>query len=142
MKDNPQLVGPVISALKTLAIVFGSLAVGGAIIAGVAAAFSLVSGPVLAVVGAIALLTLGLKYAWENSETFRDIVLGTWEKVKEGARLAVEFFKTNVVPTFVQAWQSIPEKAQVLLDFFQRSDESRVGKDCGRTCRSRWSPDH
>src|SRR3546814_6981545 len=50
MKDNPQIVGPVISALKTLAIVFGSLAVGGAIIAGVAAAFSLVSGPVLAVV--------------------------------------------------------------------------------------------
>src|SRR3546814_18742882 len=40
MKDNPQIVGPVISALKTLAIVFGSLAVGGAIIAGVAAAFS------------------------------------------------------------------------------------------------------
>src|SRR3546814_12884731 len=23
-----------------------------------------------------------------------------------------------------------------------RSEERRVGKECGRTCRSRWSPDH
>src|SRR3546814_16670898 len=57
---------------------------------------------------------------WSSDVCSSDlIVLGTWEKVKEGARLAVEFFKTNVVPTFVQAWQSIQEKAQVLLDFFQ-----------------------
>src|SRR3546814_19149425 len=25
---------------------------------------------------------------------------------------------------------------------FYRSDESRVGTECGRTCRSRWSPFH
>src|SRR3546814_14946133 len=24
----------------------------------------------------------------------------------------------------------------------QRSEERRVGKECGSTCRSRWSPDH
>src|SRR3546814_13167917 len=24
----------------------------------------------------------------------------------------------------------------------QRSEERRVGKECGGTCRSRWSPDH
>src|SRR3546814_3400191 len=74
MKDNPQIVGPVISALKTLAIVFGSLAVGGAIIAGVAAAFSLVSGPVLAVVGAIALLTLGLKRSEEHTSELQSLM--------------------------------------------------------------------
>src|SRR3546814_13497291 len=27
-------------------------------------------------------------------------------------------------------------------DDARRSDESRVGKECVRTCRSRWSPDH
>src|SRR3546814_13858050 len=26
--------------------------------------------------------------------------------------------------------------------FFVRSEERRVGKECVRTCRSRWSPDH
>src|SRR3546814_2893114 len=25
---------------------------------------------------------------------------------------------------------------------YARSEESRVGKECGSTCRSRWSPDH
>src|SRR3546814_14339030 len=25
---------------------------------------------------------------------------------------------------------------------FERSEERRVGKECGSTCRSRWSPDH
>lgn len=119
MKDNPKIVKPVIEAMKTLAIVFGGLAVGGAIIAGVAAAFALVSGPVLAVIAAIAALTLGLKFAWQNSETFRDVVLGVWDKVKEGAEAAVKFFKSDVVPTFVNAWDSIKEKGQVLLDFFQ-----------------------
>src|SRR3546814_15566122 len=28
------------------------------------------------------------------------------------------------------------------LDVTQRSEERRVGKECVRTCRSRWSPDH
>src|SRR3546814_12096021 len=27
-------------------------------------------------------------------------------------------------------------------DEFHRSEERRVGKECGSTCRSRWSPDH
>src|SRR3546814_4835518 len=27
-------------------------------------------------------------------------------------------------------------------DLFDRSEERRVGKECGSTCRSRWSPDH
>src|SRR3546814_13194182 len=27
-------------------------------------------------------------------------------------------------------------------ELVERSEERRVGKECGRTCRSRWSPDH
>src|SRR3546814_14866595 len=30
----------------------------------------------------------------------------------------------------------------VIDDALQRSDERRVGKECGGTCRSRWSPSH
>src|SRR3546814_12490987 len=35
---------------------------------------------------------------------------------------------------------SAPAKA--LLEKFGRSEERRVGKECGSTCRSRWSPCH
>src|SRR3546814_10528025 len=38
------------------------------------------------------------------------------------------------------------DHAGTLNDFpaatFHRSEERRVGKECVRTCRSRWSPDH
>ena len=30
----------------------------------------------------------------------------------------------------------------VLLEFGDRSEERRVGKECGYQCRSRWSPYH
>ena len=119
MKDNPQIVKPVISALKTLALVFGGLAVGAGIVAALGAAFALVSWPVLAVVGAIAALTLGIKYAWEHSETFRDIVIGVWNKIKEIAQGAANFFKTNVWPSLLEGWESLQQKGQVLLDFWQ-----------------------
>lgn len=117
-QDNPQIMKPVISAFKTLAIVFGSLAIGAGIVAGIAALFGMISGPVLAVVAAIAALTLGLKYAWENSETFREIVLGAWDRIKEAARQAVDFFKANVWPTLIDAWDSLKEKALFVADFF------------------------
>src|SRR3546814_11779716 len=38
----------------------------------------------------------------------------------------------------VEALPLRPEKAKA----YERSEERRVGKECVRTCRSRWSPDH
>src|SRR3546814_11815146 len=34
------------------------------------------------------------------------------------------------------------DKGQLFLEFRTRSEERRVGKECVRTCRSRWSPYH
>lgn len=118
MKEHPEIVNPVISALKTLAIVFGSLAVVGGIIAGVAAAFALLSSPVTWIIGAIAAIALGIKYLWEHSETFRTIVTNAWNRIKEAALSAVEFFKANVWPVMVQTWETLKEKAKVVADFF------------------------
>ena len=38
---------------------------------------------------------------------------------------------------FEEARQAIENKA-----FTLRSEERRVGKECHKSCRSRWSPDH
>src|SRR3546814_20747382 len=40
-----------------------------------------------------------------------------------------------------EAGKSIAKTAE-LADCDRRSEERRVGKECGRTCRSRWSPEH
>lgn len=118
MKDNPAIVKPVIGAIKTLAAVFLPLAAGAGIVAALAAGFALISWPVLAVVGAIAALTLGLKYAWQNSETFRDIVMKVWDGIKMAAGEAAKFFQKDVWPSLLDGWESLQEKGQVLLDFF------------------------
>ena len=34
------------------------------------------------------------------------------------------------------------DQVQKLLEYYMRSEERRVGKECLRLCRSRWSPDH
>src|SRR3546814_15253606 len=44
-------------------------------------------------------------------------------------------------------WRCLPDSARAERRFdvasaLPRPDERRVGKECVRTCRSRWSPDH
>src|SRR3546814_13526545 len=40
---------------------------------------------------------------------------------------------------FLNDWKHIPEEEE---DIRNRTAERRVGKECVRTCRCRWSPDH
>src|SRR3546814_17668477 len=42
----------------------------------------------------------------------------------------------------LDAWFSGPHGPQTLFAGRVRSEERRVGKECVRTCRSRWSPSH
>ena len=67
---------------------------------GVQAAFNAVMAinPVILIVAALALLVGGLILAYQKSETFRDIVDGAFQKVKDIAGSVVDFF------------MSIPEK--------------------------------
>src|SRR3546814_9017296 len=39
--------------------------------------------------------------------------------------------------SFVGSWRGLIEAVRIV-----RSEERRVGKECGSTCRSRWSPYH
>jgi hypothetical protein len=50
-----------------------------------AVSLAMKASPIGLVIAALAALVAGLKYAWENSETFRNIVTGVWESVQKGA---------------------------------------------------------
>lgn len=70
---------------------------------------ALSANPIGLVVIAIAALVAGLIYAWQNSETFRNIVTGAWEAVKSGISNAVSFIQGAIswfgqLPGLVGGW--------------------------------------
>src|SRR3546814_17804996 len=63
-----------------------------------------------------------------------------WSRISLGCT-PVTTPKTS--PSFFPVWQPWRESAlRRLPPTYRRSEERRVGKECVRTCRSRWSPDH
>src|SRR3546814_12434297 len=63
-------------------------------------------------------------------------------------RTAVRLADENTFEAVYRKWLkhrglSLKEGRQTTLSILpRRSEERRVGKECGSTCRSRWSPDH
>jgi len=74
-----------------MAVLAGAAAV--AMIVALVAAFTSLFNPVTLVIGAIAAAAAGVAYAWNNFETFRDIVTGVFE----------------VIQTAVEIWWSVIE---------------------------------
>jgi hypothetical protein len=77
-----------------VAIVAGTVAMAAARIAtiawtvvttGLGIAMDFALGPIGLIIIAIAALVAGIIYAWKNSETFRNIVMGTWNALKAAA---------------------------------------------------------
>ena len=60
---------------------------------------ALSANPIGLVVAAIALLVAAFVVAWNNSETFRNIVIGAWEGIKRAALAVVGWFQSYVWPT-------------------------------------------
>src|SRR3546814_16451853 len=58
-----------------------------------------------------------------------------------GSKLAAFLGLTEVLFAVLFAWLLLDELPMVI-QLAGRSDERRVGKDCVRSCRSRWSTDH
>src|SRR3546814_13764614 len=54
----------------------------------------------------------------------------SWEKARRGSLNIASGSSFN------------PRCNETAIERFYRSEERRVGKECVRTCRSRWSPDH
>ncbi len=73
--------------------------------------FAMALNPIGLVVIAIAALVAILVLAWQNSETFRSIVLGAWEAVKAGISAAIAGIKAAVawfgsLPGMIGGWMS------------------------------------
>ena len=98
-------IGTIVGAITVLTAVTKAFAVAQA-----ALNIVLAANPIGIVVLAIAGLVAGLIYAWNNSETFRNIVIGVWDAVRNfvvGAATAVRDW-------VVGAWDWISSKTQAI----------------------------
>ena len=60
---------------------------------------------------------------------------------RKSTRLNTSHISRSRMPS--SAWTYVPERKQYYLHYYaSRSEERRVGKECSRLCRSRWSPYH
>lgn len=97
--ENMDVLKPIIVGVATaVGVLAAALAISG-VISSVQKAFALLNttllaNPITLVVAALAALAAGIAYAWQNSETFREIVLAAWEAVKNGIGVAVEAVTT------------------------------------------------
>lgn len=89
-----------IAAARTLAANAAALVVRGGLMAWTAAQWllnaALSANPIALVVIAIAALVAALIYAWNNSETFRAIVIGAWEAIRAAASAVFGWIATFI----------------------------------------------
>ena len=81
-----------------MAVLAGAAAV--AMIVALVAAFTALFNPVTLVIGAIAAAAAGVAYAWNNFETFRDIVTGVFEVIQTAVEIwwnVIEWVFENVL---------------------------------------------
>lgn len=107
-----------ISAARTLAVNAASLVVRAGIMAWTAAQWllnaALNANPIGLVVLAIAALVAALIWAWNNSETFRNIVMGMWEGIKTAFSAAMAF----ITPIWNAFWNALKAVATAIWDTF------------------------
>jgi phage-related protein len=72
------------------------------------------ANPIGLVVTALALLVGGLIYAYQNSETFREIVDAAFSRVRDVAESVWEFISNNLLPVFTE---HLPNAAATVRDF-------------------------
>lgn len=69
----------------------------------------LAANPIMLVVMAIGALTAALVYLFNTNEDFREGVIETWERIKEGAKIVWEWLKNLVTKTIPEALYNLGE---------------------------------
>src|SRR3546814_6501046 len=77
-----------------------------------------------------------------SSDRSREGLVGTPDRLVRSYREFFAGYDSDPVEILKRTFEEIEgyDEMVVLRDI--RSEESRVGKECARTCRSRWSTDH
>lgn len=68
---------------------------------------TLSANPIGIVIAAIAALVAGLIYAYQHSETFRNVVQGAWNGIKTAVQAVADWFTGTLVPAFQAVWDGI-----------------------------------
>lgn len=106
------LAGAVIAAKVAIVTYNAVMTIWGAITKAVAAAqwllnAALSANPIGIVIIAIVALIAAIVLLWNNSETFRNIVMAVWEAVQKAISAVVDWFVDNVVPWIKRAVEFI-----------------------------------
>lgn len=127
LRENQSWLMPIAVGVGAIVVAFQAYQAVMTIARTVTAAYAVVQGVLNAVmaanpIGLIVLAIIGLVaalvYAWNNSETFRNVVTGVWEAVK-GAVLAVaSWFTDTLVPWLSGAWDAIVSGVRAVGQWF------------------------
>ena len=79
------------------------------------------ANPIGLVVLGLAALVAGLVYAWNHSETFRNVVTAAWEGVKATVMVVVDWFVEHVLPVLQGVWEGIKFGVEVFAGLMQLS---------------------
>lgn len=111
--------------VATVAATVASVAVRAATIAWTAVQWllnaALSANPIGLVVLAIAALVAGLIYAYQHSETFRNIVQAVWAAIKASIMPVVSWITGTVWPAIVNAWNVIVAATKVLWNMIREA---------------------
>jgi len=94
MAENREAVSVLASALTTVAVAVTAVRVATAIWTGVQAALNVVldANPIGIIIIAIAALVGGIIYAYQHSQTFRDVLASVWDWMKKAAVVAYDLW--------------------------------------------------
>ena len=138
VQDSPALQAVLTGVAVALGIVAAALAIS-SIIQGVTAAFGmlntvLLANPIFLVVTAIAALVAGLVYAYNNCETFRNIVNAAFEAVRTFVTNTLSTLRTTVI----NIWTAIYSRVSSVVNNI-RNTVSRVFNAVRSTVTTVWN---
>lgn len=126
--EHQAIFGTLVTIIATFTAVMGGWTIATSLAASATAAlasatwglnYAMSANVILIVVAAVAALAVGFKYAWDHSETFREIVVGVFNHVKDAVLTAVgimfevfTFFIRGVlngISGLAGAWTHLPE---------------------------------
>lgn len=83
----------------------------------IAAVFGTAAAPIAALVAAITALGIGLKTAYENSESVREGFANAKESIQNGLQPTIELFANKILPDLNAGWEKLKEILKPLSDF-------------------------